>query len=215
MNRMSLHGHRGLADDLREARGRVHGHPYFLWCTFDELGEDALGYEVGHLGAYGMHAEDEVGLGVGDYLEEAVWFALDEGLADGPERELGLVDLVALIFGLRLGEPERGHLGAAEGDARDEVPILGHRVLAGHVLDGDNALVPGLVGEPEATYHVAGRVHAVLGRPPVLVDLDDAALAHLDVGNVQIEVLDNGLAPDRDEKCLRFQGLSASFAGLA
>src|ERR687898_2583429 len=163
MNRLSLHGHRGFAHDLGEARVGVHGHPDLLRRAFDELGEDALGYEVRNLGAYGVHAEDEVGLGVGHYLEEAVGLTLDQSFTDGPEGELGLVDLVALLLGLRLVEPEGGNLGAAEGNARDEVPVLGQRVLAGHVLDGDDALVPGLVGEPETPYHVAGGVHAVLG----------------------------------------------------
>src|SRR5918994_804515 len=211
---MPFHGHRGLADDLREARVGVHGHPYLLRRALDELGEDALGYEVRHLGTYGVHAEDEIGLGVGDYLEEAVGLALYKGLADGPEGELGLVDLVALFLGLGFGEPERGHLGAAEGDARDEVTILGQGVLARHMLDGDDALVPGLVGEPEAPDHVTGRVHAVFGGTSVLVYLDDAAVAHLHVGHVQVEVLDHGLASDGDEECLRLQGLSPiSLAG--
>src|SRR5919112_6047151 len=95
MNWMSFHGHRCFPDDLGEARVGVHGHPYLLRGALDELGEDALGDQVGHLGSYGVHPEDEVGLRVGHYLEEPVRLALYEGLADGPERELGLVDLVA------------------------------------------------------------------------------------------------------------------------
>src|SRR5918994_309864 len=212
---MPFHGHRGLADDLREARVGVHGHPYLLRRALDELGEDALGYEVRHLGTYGVHAEDEIGLGVGDYLEEAVGLALYKGLADGPEGELGLVDLVALFLGLGFGETERGHLGAAEGDARDQVTVLGQGVLARHVLYGDDALVSGLVGEPEAPDHVSGRVHAVLGGTSVLVYLDDATVAHLDFGHVQVQVLDHGLASEGDEERLRLQGLAFSFAGLA
>src|SRR5829696_115729 len=215
MNRMPFHGHRGFSHDLRQTRVGVHGHPDLLRRALDELGEDALGDEVGYFGAYGVHAQDKVGLGVGHDLEEAVGLTLDQSFTDSPERELGLGDLVALLFGLRLGKPEGGYLGAAEGDARDQVPVLGHGVLACHVLDGDDALVSGLVGEPEAADHVACGVHAVLGRAPVLVDLDDAAVAHLDVGNLQVEVLGDGLASDRDEERLRLQRLSASFAGLA
>src|SRR5829696_7697516 len=56
-------------------------------------------------------------------------------------------NLVAFLLGLRLGEAERRHLGPTEGYSRDEVSVLGHRVLAGHVLDGDDAFVSGLVGE--------------------------------------------------------------------
>src|SRR5215210_1436015 len=98
MNRLSLHGHCRFPDDLREARVWVHGHPDLLRRALDELGEYALGDQVRHLGPDSVHPEDEVGLGVGHYLEEPVWLAFDEGLADGPERELGLVDLVALLL---------------------------------------------------------------------------------------------------------------------
>src|SRR3712207_9122368 len=83
--RVAVHGHRGLRHDLSEGRVSVDGHPDLLRRPFDELGEDALRYEVRYLGSYGVHPQDEVGLGVGDHLEEAVGLALDEGLADGPE----------------------------------------------------------------------------------------------------------------------------------
>src|SRR5215210_2275957 len=191
MNRLAFHGHRGLSDDLREARVGVHGHPDLLRRALDELGEDALGDQVRHLRPDGVHPEDEVGLGVGYYLEEPVGLALDQGLADGPERELRLLDFVTLLLGLRLVEPERGYFRTAEGDARNEVTVLGHRVLTGHVLDGDDALVSGLVGEPETPDYVPRRVHAVLARPPIPVDLDDAPPIDLDAGRVEVEVLDH------------------------
>src|SRR5215203_6430219 len=215
MNRLALRGHRGLSDNLREARVGVHGHPDFLRRTLHELGEDALGDQVRHLRPDGVHPEYEVGLGVGYDLEEPVGLALDQGLADGPERELRLLDFVAFFFGLRLVEPERGYFRTAEGDARDEVAVLGHRVLAGHVLDGDDTLVSGLVGEPETPDYVPRGVHAVLGRPPVPVDLDDAPLIDLDAGRVEVEILDHGLPPDGDEQRLGLQRVATSFAGVA
>src|SRR5919112_4631869 len=215
MNRMSFRGHRGFSDDLREARVGMHGHPDLLRRALDELGEDALGDEIRDLRPYGVHPEDQVCLLVGDDLEESVGLALDKRLADGPERELRLPDLVTFLLGLRLREPERGHLGPAEGDTRDEVPVLGHGVLAGHMLDGDDALVSGFVGEPETPDYVPCRVYAVLGRPPVPVDLDDAPIVDLDAGRIEVEVLDNGLPPDGDEQRLGLQGVAASFAGLA
>src|SRR5215210_681892 len=215
MNRMSFRGHGGLSDDLREARVGMHGHSDLLRRTLDELGEDAFGNEIRDLRPYGVHPEDQVCLLVGDDLEEPVGLAFDKRLADGPERELRLPDLVTLLLGLRLRKPERGHLGPAEGDARDEVPVLGHRVLAGHVLDGDDALVSGLVGEPETPDYVPRRVHAILGRPPVPVDLDDAALIDLDAGRVEVEVLDHGLPPDGDEQRLGLQGVATRFAGFS
>src|SRR5215208_1479622 len=104
MNRMPFHGHRGLADDLREAWVGMHCHPDLLRCALDELGEDTLGDQVRHLRPYGVHPQDKVGLLVGHDLEEAVWLTLYQGFADGPERELGLLDLVAFLLCLRLAE---------------------------------------------------------------------------------------------------------------
>src|ERR671920_597195 len=98
MYRMSFHGHRGLADDLGEAWMGMHCHPDLLRRALDELGEYALRDQVRHLGSYGVHPKDEVGLLVGHDLEEAVGLALDQCLADGPERELGLLDLVAFLL---------------------------------------------------------------------------------------------------------------------
>ena len=42
-------------------------------------------------------------------------------------------------------------------------------------------------------------------RLAVAVDLDDPALVHLDVGHVEVEVLRDGLAADRDEQRLGLQ----------
>src|SRR5215218_7621213 len=215
MYRMSFRSHRGFSHDLREARVGMHGHSDLLRRALDELGEDAFGDEIRDLWPDGVHPEDQVCLLVGDDLEEPVGLALDKRLADSPERELRLPYLVTLFLGLRLSEPERCHLGSAEGDARDEVPVLGHGVLAGHVLDGDYALVPGLVGEPETPHYVPRRVHAVLGRPPVSVDLDDAPLIDLDAGRVEVEILDHGLPPDGDEQRLGLQGVATRFAGFS
>src|SRR5918998_3452538 len=213
MYRVTVHRHRGLGDDLGEGRVGVDGHPDLLRCPLDELGEDALRYEVSHLGADGVHPEDQVCLGVGDDLEEAVRLALDERLADGEEGELGLLDLVALLLGLGPGEPERGDLGPGEGDARDQVLVHGHGVLARHVLDGDDALVPGGVREPVATDHVPRRVDAVLGRTPELVNLDVAPVVDLDTRSFEVQPVGHGFAADGYEESLGLEGLATP--GLA
>src|SRR5215208_1684848 len=189
------------------------GHPELLRRALDELGEDALGDQVGDVRPYGVHPEDEVGLGVGHDLEETVWLPLDERLADGPEGELGLLDHVALLLCLGLGEPERGDLGTAEGNARDEVLVHGHRVLAGHVLDGDDPLVPRGVGEPVASDDVPGSVDSVLAGPSELVDLDNPVVVELYVCHVEVQVLGDGPTPDRHQDSLGLEGLS--LVGLA
>src|SRR5215218_1945399 len=169
MNRVPVYRHRGLAHDLGEARVGVYGHAHLLRRPLDQLGEDALGDEIRDLRAYHVHPQNKVGLRIGDHLHEAVRLAFYEGLADSAEGELRLLDLVALALGLLAIEAEGGDLRAAEGDARDHVLVQRQRVLASHVLDGDDALVPGRVRKPVAADHVARSVNPVLGGPVKLV----------------------------------------------
>src|SRR5215217_4917134 len=100
VDRVPVHGQSRLAHDLSEARVGVDSHPYLLRRPLDQLGEHALGYKVRDLRAYHVHPQDQVRLRVGDDLHEAVGLALDQGLAYGPEREIRLLDLVALGLGL-------------------------------------------------------------------------------------------------------------------
>src|SRR5919112_5905678 len=160
MYRVSVDRHCSLAHDLGEARVGVDGHPYLLRRPLDQLGEDALGYEVGDFGSYGVHTQEEVGLRVGDHLYEAVGLALYKGLADRPEGEVRLLDLVALFLGLLAGQPERGDLRAAEGNTRDQVLVKRHGILTGHVLRGDDTLMTCGVSQPVAAYHVSRGVDA-------------------------------------------------------
>src|SRR5207248_7731893 len=98
---------------------RVHAHAELGGGALDELGVAALGDQFGHVRAYGVHAEDEVGLRVGDDLAETAGLALDQGLADGSERDLRLPDPAAPVLRLRPAQAERGDLGPAEGHSRD------------------------------------------------------------------------------------------------
>src|SRR5918994_7263904 len=67
----SFHPQRRLTEGLRKRRVSMHGHPELLRGPLDELGVDALGYEVGNVGAYGVHAQDQARLLVHDYLDES------------------------------------------------------------------------------------------------------------------------------------------------
>src|SRR5215210_336900 len=98
MDGVPIHGHGRLAHNLREAWVGVDGHTYLLRCSFDELSEDPLGYEVCDLRSYHVHPQDEVSLRIGDHLYKAVRLALDEGLADRPKGERGLLNLVTFFL---------------------------------------------------------------------------------------------------------------------
>ena len=65
---MSIHSHRGLSHDLSERGVGVYRHPELLRRPLNELGEDALCYEVRHVRPDSVHPEDQIGLGVGPWL---------------------------------------------------------------------------------------------------------------------------------------------------
>src|SRR3712207_2787108 len=99
----SFHRQRRLTEGLRKRRVSMHGHPELLGRPLDELGEDALGYEVGNVRAHGVHAQDQIRLRVHDHLDESPLLALDEGFGQREEREPAHLYLVALLPSLIFG----------------------------------------------------------------------------------------------------------------
>src|SRR5918998_336304 len=166
----SFHPQRRLTEGLRQRRVSMHGHPELLRGSLDELGEDALGYEVGNVWAHSVHTQDQARLRVHDRLDESPLLALDEGFGQREEREPAHLYLVALLPGLSFGETERGDFRAAEGDARDQILVKRRRTLTGHVLDGDYPLVPGRVCQPVPADDVTRRVDALFDGAVELVD---------------------------------------------
>ncbi len=86
--------------------------------------------------------------------------AVDDPAADGAVWHLADDHVVALLARLRLGQPEGADVRRAERRAGD-VDVGERMGLApGGVLDGDDALVRGLVRERGAGDQVADRIHA-------------------------------------------------------
>ena len=101
---------------------------------------------------------------------------------------------------LLLGQPERGDVRRAERRARDVGVLERVRLHAGRVLDGDDALVGGLVGERGAAHDVADRVDVLLRRALAAVDVDQPAVVELDAGRVEAERLDVRAAAGGDHE---------------
>ena len=120
--------------------------------------------------------------------------------AHGAVLDLAHHDVVALVARLRLGEAEAGHVRGAEGGSGD-VDVL-DRVgrHPGGVLDGDHALVGGLVGQRGAVDDVPDRVDAGGAGPHRAVDLDQAVLGQLYAGGLQAERADVRRAPGGDDQ---------------
>ena len=84
---------------------RVDGEHQLVDGAFELHHGDSLGDELGGLRADDVHAEDLAVLRVGNDLHEAIVAADDRGFGVAGERELADLDLVALLLGLRFGEP--------------------------------------------------------------------------------------------------------------
>src|SRR3546814_4532533 len=142
----------------------------------------------------------------------ALGFAERDGLAVADEGEAADFHLIARLLGLLFGEADAGDLRMAVGAAGDL--LLLHRVdvvEAGDLLDADDALVLGLVGQHRRAGDVADGVDAGLPRAAVAIHLDDAALG-LHLGALEPQVLDVALHADGGDHAV--DGDLALLAGL-
>ena len=109
--------------------------------------------------------------------------------------------------------PNEATFGRAEGRARDVGVLERVRLQAGGVLDGDDALVGGLVGEGGAGHEVADRVDLVGRRAQAAVDLDQAVVGELDAGRLEAERLDVRPAARGDDEVVGLAALLAVLEG--
>src|SRR6187200_2935511 len=180
----AVRGAGGLHDGLRERRMAVDDAGDLAVAALERLGVDELLDELRRPGADDVAADHLAVLRVADDLDEAGAVAVDRPRADRAVLDLADDDVVAGLLGLLLGEAERADVRRAERRARDVGVLDRVRLLAGGVLDGDDALVGGLVRERWAGDEVADRVDAVAARAQRAVDLDEPAVEPLDAGVV-------------------------------
>ena len=189
-----------LLECFRHRRVGVHVAGEFLGGQIPLVGQRHLREHLGDVVAHKVPAEEFVGVGVGDELGESGCLAESLGLAVGAERESGGLDVVTLVLGLRLGEPEGRDLRLAEGGPRHEpVVAQGHGFGAGHGLGGHDALRLGHVGELQFGGDVADGVDALDVGAHEVVDRDGAAVGQLDACVLQAEALDSRREADGHE----------------
>ena len=160
-----------------------------------------FGNQFGGIGADDVHAEDAVGFGVGQHLDEAAGIAHAERTAIGGKGNLA--GLVGYAVGLELlfGLADPGDLGAGVDDPRDGVEIAMTR-LPGHHLGDHDALFHGLVREHRAGDDIADRPHAGQVGTAVPVDVDAAALVENEADGFGVQALGIGDAPDGDDQTI-------------
>ena len=157
-----------------------------------------------------MRAEDPVGLGVGEDLDEAVGFGVAAGAGVGGERKLADPVLDAVALQLLLGAPHRRHLRPGVDHGRDRL-VVHVPGLPGDQLDDGDTFLLGLVRQHLAADDVADGEDAGDVGLEVVVDLDEAALGQLDAHRLEAEPVDVWPPADGDEDDVGLQcfGLTA------
>ena len=152
-----------------------------------------------------VHAQDLVGRGVGDDLDEAARVAVDDGLAAGLEGELADLRGQAARLALRAGQTDRGDLRPRVGGSRHLHVVDRLDLLAGDGVHRRDALVRGDVRQPEAADDVADGVEVRVGRAHLAVDLDEARVERPPCVVSRPDVLGVGGAPGGHEQLLGAQ----------
>src|SRR3954466_13302761 len=184
-----------LHDRLAERRVAVDDARELRVAALQQLDVDELLDELRRLRADDVAAQQLAVALVADDLDQAAAVAVDRAGADGAVLDLADGDVVAGLARLLLGQPERRDVGVAEGRARDVDVLDRVRLETGGVLDSDDPLVGGLVGQSRAADEVADGPHAVGARAQRAVHLDEPVLTRLDARLIEPEPLDVGAAP--------------------
>ena len=167
MDRPAVDGAGGVEDRLGDRRVGVDDLGQLLVAALEGHRRDQLGDHVAGPVADDVGAEDLPVLGVDDQLDQALFVVVDGGAADPAQFLLADLDVVPGLLRRRLGQPDARDLGMAEGGAGDQVLVDRVGLLAGGVLDRDDTLLGGLVGERLGVDQVADRVDLRVGGLPV------------------------------------------------
>ena len=144
---------------------------------------------LGRVGADDVRAENLTVFLVAQNLDESVGFAGAARAAIGRERKLPGDVIEFFLLALVFGQPNARDLGVTVGHARDVVILDRMRLLAGQQLGDDHTFTTALVRQHGRTGDVANRVIAGGRRLQILVDLDEAAVGHLDAALFEPDVL--------------------------
>ena len=133
----------------------------------------------------------------------------DLALAVAAEVVLERLHLVVavLLLGLGLGEPDRGDLRVAVGDARDAAVDDRDRVQAGDLLGDEDAVGEAAVRQLQAGHEVADGEHVRHVGAQALVGGHEAAVDG-DAGLLVAEAGGRRAAADRDEQQLGVDGVA-------
>src|SRR6266849_5796363 len=128
-----------------------------------------LGDQVGSARADDVNADQAVGSGIGNHLDEALHFIQTARPRVGGEGEFADANVPAALAGLFLGQTNGGNLGRGVNDTGDGV-VVHVGFLAGEAFGEGNALFLGFMGEHGAGDQVANGEDAGHVGLEILVD---------------------------------------------
>src|SRR3954471_6342047 len=204
-----------LHDRLAQRRVAVDDARELRVAALQQLDVDELLDELRRLRADDVAAQQLAVALIADDFVQAAAVAVDRAGPNGAVLDLADGDVVAGLARLLLGQPERRDVRVAEGRARDVDVLDRVRLEAGGVLDGDDPLVGGLVGQGRTADEVADGPHAVGAGAQRAVDLDEPVLTRLDARLVEPEPLDVGAAAGGDDEPVGLAGLALEGEGAA
>ena len=151
-----------------------------------------------------VHAEDLVGLRVGDEFDQPGGVAQRPRPRVGREGKHAGAVLDARRLELLLGLAHPGDLGRGVDHRRDGVEVE-VRLLAGDALGHHHALLLGLVGEHRSAHHVADRPDIRQVGPAIVVHGDEAPLIQLQAHAGSIQSLRIRNPADRNDEPVALQ----------
>ena len=153
-----------------------------------------------------MHAQDFVGRGVGQKLDEAGGITQCAGAAIGQKRERARLVRHAVRLELLLGASHPGNLRAGVNHPGNGIEV-DMSMLTGNALGHGNALFFCLVRQHGATHHVAHRPDVGQVGLAVAVHFDSATLVELEVDRIGSQTYGVGHATNRHDQLVHVQRL--------
>src|SRR5690625_395508 len=198
VNGVASHGQGGLLHRFGQRRVRMNGPAHVLTGCAERHRRNRFGYEVTGPGADDVHAQDAVGLRVGQHLHLAVGAVHGAGAPHRLEGEVTLLVGDALLLELLLALADRGDLRFGVDDAGHQA-VVDVSGVAGEDLCQSDAVLLGLVRQHGPLDHVPYGVNALHVRGVTVIDLHAAAFVGLDTHVVESQPLGVRLAPDRHQ----------------
>ena len=182
----------------------VYGTCEIFGRTVERHRGDRLGDQLRGLGPEDVHAQEAIGVRIGQDLDHPRGFARALRAAAGHEWETAGAKRNAVFFEFALGPADPGDLGVGVDHPGHQRVVHVGRVARDHLGDG-HTFLGRLVRQHRSVHAVAHRPDAVDAGAALFVHHDAAALVQRQAGRLGREPLGVGAATDRDHQPIHLQ----------